>query len=78
MANSGPNTNSSQFFITQVATPHLNNRHTIFGQCGTVSLIGEMARIPRSQTNDRPFQPIKINHIKITNPGPAGSAPAKQ
>lgn len=77
MANSGPNTNSSQFFITQVATPHLNNRHTIFGQCGPISLIGEIARVPRNQTNDKPFQPVKITHIKIISAGATATAPAK-
>jgi peptidyl-prolyl cis-trans isomerase A (cyclophilin A) len=73
MANSGPNTNGSQFFITEVATPHLNNRHTIFGQCGPMSVVSQIARAPRDPT-DKPFHPTKIIKVLILKPGE--SAPA--
>lgn len=65
-ANAGPDTNGSQFFITEVPTPFLNGHYTIFGQCdqASVELVKKIARQPRN-TQDRPNTSIVIKHIRI-------------
>jgi peptidyl-prolyl cis-trans isomerase A (cyclophilin A) len=81
MANSGPGTNGSQFFITEVPTTHLDQKHTIFGQCDEPSLavVSSIARVQKD-ANDKPVQPVTLNKVTIVQEGqpmpPAPAAPA--
>jgi peptidyl-prolyl cis-trans isomerase A (cyclophilin A) len=65
MANAGPDTNGSQFFITETPHPDLNGGYTIFGQCDEVDLVKKITGVPRDR-NDRPNTPVVMKKVTIS------------
>jgi peptidyl-prolyl cis-trans isomerase A (cyclophilin A) len=76
MANSGPNTNGSQFFVTEQAYDTLNQHYTIFGQCDepSVSVVQAIARVQRDG-NDKPLVPVVLKKVTIVAEGQAVPPP---
>eukprot|EP00189_Rhodosorus_marinus_P003382 CAMPEP_0113961670 /NCGR_PEP_ID=MMETSP0011_2-20120614/5455_1 /TAXON_ID=101924 /ORGANISM="Rhodosorus marinus" /LENGTH=530 /DNA_ID=CAMNT_0000973371 /DNA_START=723 /DNA_END=2312 /DNA_ORIENTATION=- /assembly_acc=CAM_ASM_000156 len=65
MANSGPNSNTSQFFITYASAPHLDGKHTVFGQVvGAVKTLEEIEKVP-TDDDDRPKEDVRIDSVKV-------------
>ncbi len=73
MANAGPRTNGSQFFITEVPTEFLNNRHTIFGQCENLDVVEGIARVPVK--DEKPVTPVVTKRVVVERVGPAPANP---
>jgi peptidyl-prolyl cis-trans isomerase A (cyclophilin A) len=70
MANSGPDTNDTHFFITEAPFPSFTGKHTIWGQCENPDVVKAIANVPRD-AGDTPVTPVHIQRVIVERVGPA-------
>ncbi len=77
MANSGPNTNGSQFFITVAPATHLEGHYSIFGEVVSGQEVADaISQVPRDEQNDKPLTPVKIIRIVVRTVSPEPTKPS--